>query len=1038
MRALPLIAALLLAAPLCAHESTIFCNLRLQGQSDHTGIKVTIEADPLWGHADEESLKATEEANGKFASFTVKGEGETDKNGALRLTIEFSFEGEGVRPTRTIWRDKQQVEVEYCVARLVARRDGYRPYTQSIELVSGQESSSAFASLAPLVSIIGSVIQLNDRSPVVDLELELSTTVQSRRQLRQPTGRRGPTFEYVQENKAWTLKTDANGRFELSDESWTAGRYVLTPLGGTLAFSSTSKAAREIHLQDGVNDLGALTVVPGGSLTFRLLNSDDDSPATANCQLQGKQGWRSLAVSDGVGQLSGVAEGEYTLTIRSNTFWESRHTLQIGAGKVTDLGDVYLDPILSLDVIALSDGATGIEQYRVTALMLEGQKPAHFEGRTDVDWIVNGQLTAERTTMTGLRKGKWLITVTAAGHAKAEAEVELPATKPLSVTLSEGGALEVSVRLNEKELLRDFILFAVRNDSDYYATLTALKPEEWNQLRIDFKKRGVYAAERDWGENRKIDAMAPGTYYVIAQAGNLGWLKQDNVEIEKGKTTTLELKPKPPSVVVAVTRDGEAASDVKLYIVLTGWNRNGNEFVEFNTDTDGKFTHEFKSPGRCYVLTDQELEYVGKPEQMWEWQRRLSDFKGDGTELRYGQKAEIAIELNDRNGIWVKLLVKLPEGVWINAPSLNPKIAPSAWRRSYLFKQIEGGWLYPYMPAGDYIASTTITTGNGERVTLTREITIDTPPEQTVEIEFEFKTFTISLNVPQGVDMRRIQVQLAPKAAVEDTDMHFSFRDGRPDAAGKVAFIGLEPGEYLVMAMAWADHPNLAACASQFVDTSAVDEITLELTKDFGTLDLRIEGNPALGGFQDIARWRVQLFNEMEEEVFPVNPWFAFGNLASGRDSWGRPDMSNAGIRGIPSGSYRILVTAHGLQPHEETGVEIVAGETTRLTVAPSAAAVLKLTLNGINAQTLNQGKATATYLDAAGNEVDVAAPDRRLFRLGASERADVCEARLLNLTPAVARVIVKIEGYEDVDLPVRFEPGKTILHTAEAKRRAD
>ncbi|MBZ0135476.1 MAG: carboxypeptidase-like regulatory domain-containing protein [Planctomycetes bacterium] len=1029
---------MILAAPgaLLAHESEVFCNIKLQGLSNHAGIEVSVEPDLLWGYPDAESLAAVEETNGKFAKLTASGTGKTDANGALRLKVEFSFNGDGVRPTRTLISDRQQVEVEYCYVNVVAKYPGFRSYVGRLQVTAGEESSSIFDTLRPVITVRGSVIRLNDRTPVTELELQLSTTVQTRRVIPGRGGRGGrggPQYEYVQENRSWTLKTDAQGAFMLSDETLPSGNYSLTPLGGKLAFSATSKAGRDIQLRDGDNDLGPLTVVPGGSLKLRLLSSEDNSPVVASCTLQDNQSWRGVPITDGVGELTGVIEGDYALHMRSDLFWETRRDVSIKAGEEVDLGDILMDPYLSLDIIALSDGDTGIERYTVTARMLEGERPPNNRN----EFIVNGQLTAERTTLPRLRRGTWLITVYAEGHAKAEAEIELPTSEALTVTLPEGGKLSVTVRLDGEEIMRDFNLFAVRCDSEYYKVLTALEPDAWQKLQIDPNQRGVYTAERSWREDRYIDALAPGAYLVIAAAGGLGYLKRDNVLIERGETTTIELMPEPPTVALTLTRDGKPAAEVKLYLLMNHWNRQ-TESSEVTTDADGKYVHEFKTPGHYYVLTEREMEYLGKPDpQDWNWRERLRSFKGEGTELRYGQRSEVTIELNDSDSIWVTLKVKLPEGVSIDAPALNPKIAATHRRRYYQPKQVEGGWLYPQVPAGEYIVTTSVVTGTGERVQLTREIKVDTPPEQTIEIEFDIRTFTVSVEVPADTPLQNVQVQLVPKTLLENPDQMIRLREGRPDASRKVAFIGLEPGEYLVVALAWGMRSDLVACANRHVDSSKTDEVSITLTKEFGTLDLRVEGNPATGGRQDDSRWKVQFFNEMDEEVLPANPWFAFGSLRQNVDNWGW-GQQNAGVRGVPAGRYRIVVSAYGLQPVEQQDVEIKAGETTKLTVAPSAAALLKLTLEGIIHERVIKGKAKATYLDAAGMEVDIIAPGQRLFTIHPTESANTCEAWLLNVMPGVAKIRIAIEGYEDIEVPIDFEPGKTILRTATAKARTD
>jgi hypothetical protein len=211
------------------------------------------------------------------------------------------------------------------------------------------------------------------------------------------------------------------------------------------------------------------------------------------------------------------------------------------------------------------------------------------------------------------------------------------------------------------------------------------------------------------------------------------------------------------------------------------------------------------------------------------------------------------------------------------------------------------------------------------------------------------------------------------------------------------------------------------------VDTAKQTEATLKLTADFGTLNLTVEGNPALGGNSDHALCRVRFFDAMEEEVLPGDPWVAFGTV-----------NRSYSVTGIPSGTYRIEVTGYGLQPVTHPHVEITRGADTELSVTPSAAAILKLTLNGIDAAAMVQGGAKCDYLDAAGKPVDIRAPGHHLFNLAPSRDTGKTGAWLLNLTPAVAKVVIQIKGYEDIEVKVTAEPGKTILATVTAKKKQD
>ncbi|MCA8911363.1 MAG: hypothetical protein KDB82_06640, partial [Planctomycetes bacterium] len=713
--------------------------------------------------------------------------------------------------------------------------------------------------------------------------------------------------------------------------------------------------------------------------------------------------------------------GDFALNVYLEGYWAVDLPVTIEEGKTTDLGEIRLDGFLDLDVIAISDTGGGIETYNVVATMIEGVKPPNYRQ----EFSVYGNLTAERTTLQRLRKGKWKVTVTAKGYATAEAEIELPTNEPLTIKLVEGGSIGVSVKIGDRGNYDNFSLFLVRCDSEYYKTLAALDDEGWRNLRIDANQPGVTGNQRSWGSPRLLEAMMPGKYLVIAFAGNFGVLREDNVEITRGKHTAVELRPEPPVVSVKVTKDGQPQAGIKLFFVTTSYN--GGTVAEETSDDQGACRHEFNDAAMAYVLTQREMDWVGQPSQNnWEWGESLRRFKGDGIQLKFGTHTDVAVELNDPKGIWVTITLKAPDGVPLTAPQLTTKGSTGGWPR-FESKQVGESWVFPRIPAGEYTVTTYAGGDRNQAVALTRDIKVDNPPEQSFEIEFEIQTFTVTVECPEGVDFSQVGIRLQKREDVGVFGMRTMTRDGRPDAQGKLAFVGLENDRYIIIGSAWDQNRQLVASGNVEVDSSEVSEATLKLSGDFGSLNLRVEGNPATGGRQDSATWQARFFDNMDEEVLPGDPAFAFGQVNYTR-----------AVMGVPSGVYKVIVCAYGLQPATAYNVEIKRGVTTELTVTPSAAAVLKLTVEGIDARSLVQLGAKSNYLDANGQPVDILAPGKQLFNLMQSNQQNACEAWLLNLTPEVAKVVISIDGYEDIVINVVAEPGKTILHTAPVVKKAD
>lgn len=1025
-----LLFCLVVATPLCAHSTTLRGQVRLNGQASSEGVAVKIEADPLWGHADADALALTEKTRGKYPSVVVSGETTTDAQGNFALKVEFTFSDEGDPPTRNVRRDNKQVEVEYCFGKLTVSHEGYRPQSFQAALNVDGDDYTISSMLMRVITIRGNVMNLNDRKPVADLELRFSTTVQvSSNNGRNP--RRRTTFGNLTEVRSWTVTTDAKGQFELADESIGPGQFTLTPLGGDFAFSTTSKAANYFYVQEGINELGALAVVPGGSLKMSVVDSDDDTELAVSCTLISDRYRRTLAYAPEDGTVEGFIEGKFKLIISLNGYWNVEREVTIEAGKVADLGEIRMDAFLDLEIIALSDGDTGIETCSVLAQMTEGERPPGY----DRGFQVSGTLTVERNKLQRLRRGTWLITIMAAGHARMEVEVTLPRAEPLTVTMQEGGKITATVTWGDNQKLENFSLFAVSCDSDYYPELIKLTNEEWKKHQIDSKRRGVYFAQNQWRRDHDIDAMQPGKYLVIAYAGNFGVLRQDQVEVVKGEATAVSFAPQAPVLTATATRDGKPAAGVKLHLlVIRDWG-NEAEIVEKTTDANGRCSHEFKTTGLGYVLTERELAWLGEPDpNNYNWGDSVRRFKGQAESMQYGDEREIKIELNDTTGIWLTIKMKAPEGIVLSQPSIHPKVRDDNWRTIYP-KLVDDGYLFPRVPAGDYVVYTNIQQGNrGSAISLQKDIKVDTPPEQTIEIEFDVSAFTVTIQYPDGLDLqnRYTSIKLIPESALDDpTPVSWgrqpALREVAPDASGKAAFIGIEAGRYFVVGSVWDPNRTLFASGNMLIDTSESSEASLELSTDFGRLKLRVEGNPAVGTRQDRNIWRAQFYDELEQEVYAGDPFLAFGRVNNPYE-----------IHGVPTGRYTVVVSGYGLQPVIQHDVEIKRGLVTDLTLTPSAAALLKLTIEGIDSRSLVQLKAQSKYLDDLGQEVEVLAPSKQLFTLGDTTVVNATEAWLWNLTPAVTRVVIKVEGYEDLEIRVISEPGKTILHTAKLKKKAD
>lgn len=1016
---------LVLGMGLDAHEVTVTGMFVANGQQKHSGIEITIEADTLWGHQDAESLAETEKVKGKFPKPVVEGSTLTTPDGSFTLKANFRFEGEGTPPTRTVnRRDGTQVEVESCLAWLVARMEGYRESRRQVQLLAGEQVHTGSGSLDQLVTVKGVVLRLSDRTPVSDLELELSMTVAQPRPGPGPRRRSqdhtDDILKAANQRLSWKFKTDKDGRFEFRDAAVYPAQGALEPLGDEYSFAPGTQIVRGVWLREGINDLGNLFVVPGGSLELKVADAVSGEALDLRVSIRGNQYARDITTVGGAVIINGLPEGDYTLTARSESHWEGSMNAHVTGGKRSDAGTLSLEPYQQLEVHALSDGPTGIQAYMVEMQLLEGERPAAFARDRAV--IVRQQLTAERPVMQRLFRGRWKVVVTAGGHASADTVVDLPAEKPLTVTLEQGAAIEVQVIDHKGRRINEGFVIALRHGSQAHKDLSRLTDEELSRTDLGPARSGLYRAHNRWGQDHILTPVPAGTYLVIGMIGNYGWLRVDNVKAGKGETAKCELKVQPPSIDLKVTENGKPAAGAIVHICVSSNQGYGWNITDHVTDKHGAVKLELGYAGMAYALTPMEVRWLGGNTQDWQFGQSLEALKGSGTLLSWGRATALTLELVDPSGAWLTIKPKLPEGTPVQHLHLAP-IKPVPGLR-LMGKQVEGDWLYPRVPLGDYRVSMEVLDASGKRVSISREIKVDQLPEQAIEVEFKLDAFTVSLSFDENLVPVQTHVRVVPVGELSDFGFAQAGRFAVSRSGAAVSFIGLEDGEYLVSALGVLDDHSFVA-ATRFVNTAEDSEVKLQVSPNVGSLLLDVVGNPALDE-QQLRLFRVQFFDENDSEVFP-------GQIQSCIGSIGHTHI----VQALPTGMYRVLVTGYGLQPCEAKSVLIERGKRASLELAPSAAAAIKATLLGITYDQLVNLKAQADFLDANGNPVNTFAPGKLVFRADPKGDAD-CICWLLNVQPTVAKVVIRIKGYENVEIAVQFEPGKTILQTSAVKPKAD
>jgi hypothetical protein len=1008
MRYLMMLGLALLFATGCyaGFEATIQGNAR-GAMGPLKGATIKVIADPLWGRANSLDFEAFKKEYGQLPVIDVSGSGTSDAKGNFKFKVIVS-ERDGELPTRKVAdRRGNSREVTFIYAVVVSEHNEYKPDKRGILLDADAEQNVGQVAMQLATTATGKVIKLSDRKPVAGMKLRVN-----------PSHYRGGTLQ-----EDIVVETDKDGKFEVTKDVCPIGRVTLTSLDANWAFAQSSTAWSGLNLNTGANDLGTLVVVPGGSIKLAPIDSDTGKALPAMISINGaERGSQVRHTVQAAGEdfsLAGLPEGIYTATITLNNYWGVRQdNIEVVGGSAQDLGNIKLEPHRTLSVIAVSDDNRGIERYTTTVSLLEGTLPADLRGwggRAGATYGQSTQMTAERYEIGRLFTGKWSVQVTADGYAAGVVTVDLPRKDPVTVSLTQGGNIEYQLfDLNGRQMQANWA-FAVKRDSPEYKRALELKQD----YRVDQPfPAGVYGPNMQQRTDvPRIDGLPAGDYLFIARSWEFGFLSQDNVMVEKGKTTSLSLKPELGSLTVTVTEKGKPKVN-ETVVVLSGQMHWQPAVAEHKTDANGQVVLKDLQPGEFMALSKREYDWARGNGQGYELRQRLEPYQVERQRrITYGVQETVTINLDDPGHCWFSVQLPMEADMQADWASLVEKAENRMTQaKSYSARHENGVFNFGRVMHGTYTFTVAARLGDGNQVSMVRQLTIDQSPEQTVKLDWDLSKLTIKVKLPKGVDRNRVSIALR-QPHEEGLTRTNVLRFGRLDEKDQCVMLAVPEGSYDLVATVTDLNglPQYISCQRIQVKGNGTENVKFD--DKVGNLKVNVVGSPALGSSRVIEpRARVILFDAKGKEILPGDPLNAIGWV-------GREWM----VYAVPAGTYRAVILAHGLQAFEIKEVKVKKGETTNVTANPTAAAMLQVTLKNFRMQDLQTAQPAWELEDEAGNKIPWSSPDGQACFVTSAYGNDM-QLVVINIPPEAKKARLIAKGYEDHVLDVDGSAGKTNL----------
>ena len=1034
--------AVCLAIPLFADiegtvEGTVFGSGRLIENA-----KVVVEVDSRWGYEKDDDLEQFREWNKGLPDVSGSAETTTDKDGKYSVKLTAKVSDNEKLPETNFRVGRALVAKLYVIVKVTAIVEGYRlcVFTARLPKDGNAENPRTNGMQSYLVALrtVEAQLVLQNGAPAPGLRLI------------------GVSANSLTSGEPFEVSSDDSGHLAIPD-SLLADILYLRVLDDGLAFPEDSPAWR-INLKAGTNDLGKMTVVPGGSLKLRTLHAETLDPVGVRFSVQSTKRGSKLRIDgkttdNGLLEVKGLPVGDIDLSLVPTRVYQKRYlwpagfdAVAIKAGETADLGDVALEPEHTLEVIAVDENGKSIETYQVNMSLVPGTSAAFLKSQSGSYPISAwANCTAEKCTVANLVRGTWRVTVTVAGYSPGTAEIEIPSESALTVRLEQGGAIQVKTATGERRGWDR--IWAVSTSAPSYATLATTAVADVEKAfdnGLDYTlvfpppttKRDIFAPN-----DGKLGPLPADTYTLFIKFEGSDQYRVDNVVVRKGQTTDVALdRNASAEIQLAVTESASPKGSVTLFAVSTE-DRDRSKSVSVKTVSSDRALLKGLLPGTYQVMTKQEFDWLnnqrtrfGQPAglELLGVRNRFTVWPGD----RFG----FAIELFDPGRIWLTVKVKLPSGFKMETASIIDLYYSEMVLSEQTVVGVNGTFDFGPVRAGTY----EFRDGSyGGDLRLYTRFDVNTAPEQTVDIDLSLRTLTVSIKAPAEFKDERFSTYLRPYWEEPSACLASAFiGNSKRLVSGKVEISDVPDGRYLLTS--WAEKFDNGfsdiISTTELIEVTRNKSFTLKFDRKVGELNLRLgDSGDRLDPYR-LQGYGPTLWGELRDSkgknalvrgvpVFNVTP--------------------NASISGIPAGTYELRLFGRGFETQTFSKVEIVENRPTSLEVSLVPTAQVRLQISNLKPDALLCQEVTYEALDEKGNALPIDAggfktvfqPKSIAFRANERNRnredqpEKACELHFMNVPIQCVRMRVKVAGFKTVEFAVRPDIKRAYEHTLEFER---
>lgn len=1005
-----------LAVPLAAgsFETTVTGYIRTNRGAPLEMAIASAQADPLWGYADEAAFKAYEDQVGPLPKVTISGSGYTNSKGRFHFKVSVSWDDSGTMPTK-VYRSKEGRDVEYVSVAVIfkATAKGYTTGTEKGRLNEGFEGEANF-SLAEAAVLKGGVVLAEGRKFLPNLKLVL---------LRRMYNNSG-----IVEDIRFEFSTGEGGFFEATSENMPTGMVSMRVAGNEYAFEPGSTAWQDIQIRGGVQDLGILAVVPGGSIKFNTVDAETGKGVKPyygtlrSTDENNRFQFNFVCDADGTVSEGGVPEGTYDLIANMDGHYAPAiNPIAVKAGRISDIGEIRCEREQQLDVIALGpDG--GIARYTVTMVYLgDNPPPARRPRRDDEPIRAAANLTAENITVRGLFAGEWQVNVKAEGHAEYATSVTLPMKDPLKVTLQKSATIEYTVQDGAGQVLSAGWAFALLHDSAAYKAMAGLGIQELQAYAYNRKVLPAGAYRKSY-RGDKFEDVPSGTYLLVGEGGHWGLLvTADDVVVKTGETVKAVMLPRPGKLTVNVTDGGKPKAGFTFYLRSSG---DRQPLLSLTTGKDGSLVHEVTYNDSVWVLTRSENEWVDALPRDDTW-GVVSDstFPGRQIGLQVAKETVFSLDVGSPDQVFVRIQPEMQQGQSFRSMTMNRVDGERFKRyRDLRCAKIGDDFCFVCVPQGKYSIGGLVE-GTGSAGWYSTEASVDQTGEQTIKMKVALYRLDVTLKVVDGLDIDNVRAYL--RRADDDRR---SFRDDpqllMPDEDGKLSFDCLSPHDYHLFVRVYDDGNVLVNALRETIEVKGNKSVSVTVTDKVGTLSVQIIGNPLRTTYGTRATPTVYLLNSKGKVVEPSDP-----SLLEEIFNY------SFSLPGVPVGTYTVIVAAPGFQPYEEKNVKVEKGKTVQVRAEPEQAAALV-----VKASELCFDMGTSidwSYEDADGKALEQWLPRGSVTTaIMGDMKGNGGVMEFINITPEVKQVRIRVEGYKDILIKLDVKAGDVVTKDVKGEKK--